>query len=68
MPEKTMQTSRHTRNRAHTAAPSLPAGSRWRSAALQMVADWRNASGRAPDSLLPGVASGFSNGDRRGWN
>jgi hypothetical protein len=68
MPDKSTQTSRNTRNRAHTTAPATSTASRWRTSTLQMLADWRNASGKAPDSLLPGVASGFSNGDRRCWS
>lgn len=69
MPDKTIQTSRHSRNRAHAAALTVSStASRWRTNTLQLLASWRDASGKAPDSLLPGVSSGFRNGDRRGWN
>jgi len=68
MPEKTLHTSRHSRNRAHTAPLGTLPSTQAQTITLRQVADWRNACGKAPDSLLPGVGSDFSNGDRRGWH
>ena len=68
MPEKTFQTSRHSRNRAHTAPLGALPNTQPHTISFRTVADWRNASGKAPDSLLPGVGTDFSNGDRRGWH
>jgi hypothetical protein len=68
MPEKTFQTNRHSRNRAHTAPLGALPGTQTQTITVRQVADWRNASSKAPDSLLPGVGSDFSNGDRRNWH
>lgn len=66
MPDKIFQSSHRASNRPHTRAQGVPANGRIHTSALRLVPAWRDASGKAPDSLLPGVGSEFHNGDRRG--
>lgn len=65
MPERIFQTSRQGRHHAHTEPRDTQPGTSTQRIAVRQMAGWRNASGKAPDSLLPGVGLGYSNGDRR---
>ncbi|MFZ4286270.1 hypothetical protein [Variovorax sp. HJSM1_2] len=65
MPERTFQTRRHTHHRAHTEPRDAQHATPTQHIAVRPMAGWRNASGKAPDSLLPGVGPDYSNGDRR---